>query len=235
MKFYRYQPINKYSIENLILKKNWASNPIHFNDPFEFPLQTDYSLGNGNKITFLNENQRENREALRSLLSRVGVISYSRSEQLLLLWSHYANCHRGMCLVFEFGEKDNIHEVKYRKTTPNLRYSNKENFQKVLITKSLEWKYEREYRELKSPSDCLHPQTGTLVEIIFGCRTPIQDIELIFKICDSNYENPIEFAKMFIQENTFHLSKNITMHKKGEGPPHYWNEKHQSGGGRKPR
>lgn len=206
MLLYRYQPINKFTLENLIHRKNWASNPINFNDPFEFNLRTGNSIDSKGRYIIAEKEVKLVREKIQETLSSMGVVSYSETYDNILLWSHYSYNHQGMCLVFEIeNPKDlNLYKVKYRKNIFNLGFEKKSNNYPVLYTKSIAWKYEKEYREIFMKNERHFNYPGKLKEIIFGCQSSIKDISTVVKICDSD---EIIFSKMFIQRDTFNLGK----------------------------
>ncbi|MBK6903809.1 MAG: DUF2971 domain-containing protein [Saprospirales bacterium] len=81
----------------------------------------------------------------------LGLLCFCESWKSPLLWSHYADRHRGVALEFEV--KDNTAEkVRYQKsrtkiTLEKLSNSPEDDFEiKLLTTKYVEWKYEQEYR-----------------------------------------------------------------------------------------
>src|SRR5260370_42506760 len=99
------------------------------------------------------------------------------------MWSHYADCHQGVCL--QFSDLDRfcrplgiIRQVDYTHDLPvfsvfrmdEQEYADKIGFE-ILLRKSPKWSYEEEWRSVttrpahlqKFPPECL---TG----VIFGCR-----------------------------------------------------------------
>ena len=98
-------------------------------------------------------------EFIESTGAASGLVCFSRRNDGILLWSHYADGHKGFVvgfgvpqLVNSFGREDGtLVEVVYSETRPNMGsvYSNveDENIRTAIIrTKSPEWKYEEEYR-----------------------------------------------------------------------------------------
>lgn len=86
-----------------------------------------------------------------------GVLSLSRSNKSLLMWSHYASSHCGFVIGFDEnndffhqstieGKVTNPYSVKYsdQKITVDLDAENM--IEKILCHKSLEWSYEQEER-----------------------------------------------------------------------------------------
>lgn len=86
-----------------------------------------------------------------------GVLSLSARWNSLLMWAHYADCHKGYCIGFYeeclrnsrlFGRGGMVqYDKKYPEITPDPTHLNfmKEVFTKT-HTKSVEWEYEEEYR-----------------------------------------------------------------------------------------
>lgn len=82
----------------------------------------------------------------------IGVLCFSRKWHNPILWSHYADKHRGLCLGFEIPDKWAI-EVSYRLTRLKPEPENyqprndKDTFgYKLLTTKFRHWMYEDEVR-----------------------------------------------------------------------------------------
>lgn len=81
----------------------------------------------------------------------IGLLCLSEVADDLLMWSHYADSHRGICLVFDwntvfFGQAQ---AVIYQKNRPRLNpifQSHEEMLNHALLTKSDHWLYEKERR-----------------------------------------------------------------------------------------
>ena len=96
-----------------------------------------------------------------------------------LMWSHYADHHRGICLEFD-KDSDLIGmslQVRYRDTYPELLPQNRDVLALVL-TKSSDWSYEQEFRIIASTintpaklhGDFVMLPDGALTAIIVGCQ-----------------------------------------------------------------
>ena len=129
-------------------------------------------------INFLNS-PIDQSEALRSIfhelnltyhLERIGVISLTETPRNLLMWSHYANQHKGICIGYKadfLDDKLNTHHpslpVAYhplKVNYDNVRHDpytdvfslsdesllRKEVILKTLLTKGNDWIYEKEHR-----------------------------------------------------------------------------------------
>ena len=130
--------------------------------------------------TIFNKMGAKKWECARAHLS--GVACFSESNDNLLMWSHYANKGRGICLEFDVcGIKPlgDLLQVKYSTSPPDVNgldlYMDGNLFQQLLSCKSVEWKYEREWRlfifdrnGLKKSNRCRPYSEETLKAVYFG-------------------------------------------------------------------
>lgn len=122
------------------------------NDPFELlsPDLTNRNL----RYRFLHWKK--------DISKKFGFLCCSNTLNEPLLWSHYADKHKGVALELEV-DNTNIMEVKYRKTRLRLdieKIKISGGFSESLAlklgkTKYIKWKYEQEYRVPIDLSDCL--------------------------------------------------------------------------------
>ncbi|WP_169819440.1 DUF2971 domain-containing protein [Pseudohongiella acticola] len=124
---------------------------LELNDPFEF-------LG-------ANLKDREFRRAMNNIKEKLsetkGLLCFSKTWNNPVLWSHYADHHRGVCLEFEIPEK-NLSKVDY--VEERIQYSGDIDtslMRRFLTTKFEHWSYEQEYRafiglDLESAEDGLY-------------------------------------------------------------------------------
>lgn len=155
MKVYKYLDANWGRVA-LKEKEFKISRILELNDPFEF-----MSIAPKNKIE-----RQLFRKTLENLNEEMGVISFSKVWDIPLMWSHYGEKHKGICLEFDVSQSDNVderilHEVqydRYRKAISfdsnvfsDTRYVNILN--KLSHTKHTNWKYEKELRILPKLSD----------------------------------------------------------------------------------
>lgn len=97
-----------------------------------------------------------------AIKSKVGVLSLSESVNNLLLWSYYADSHKGIVIEFDArhaffdrrrSEKDELYHlrrVKYEKRSSLGRSLLDLDGGDLLLTKSLDWSHECEWRMLAS-------------------------------------------------------------------------------------
>lgn len=160
------------------------------------------------------------------MISDFGVVCYSRFYSKRLMWSHYADSHKGMCLVFDI-PKEIVYEtfvkVEYGEEIPDAYFNiddmdNWSRLMKIVKTKSNEWKHEEEYRQVYKKKNFYEDYPGRLSEIIFGSKTTRLDINLVINIL-RNYYSEIIISKMYLSIDSFHLGKMSMTLRKGEK---YW-------------
>jgi hypothetical protein len=115
------------------------------NDPFEFQAvnlcdpvhaQAFYGIPKAGSIGFLAEIAR-----------RFGVLCFSEDKSDLLQWAHYADHHRGICLGFDVESEGKFGPVEYVSERLPWPEQLDQNFMwELLRTKSVDWKYEKEWR-----------------------------------------------------------------------------------------
>jgi hypothetical protein len=148
MKLYHFIS-EKYGLEAIEKQRLKASTLDNLNDPFEL-FAIDMS------------SSREFRVALRTYKSYLThkwcLLCFSKTWRSPLLWSHYAERHKGMALVFEVPETF-VEHIKYRKRRIKIneaKVENEDTTRRLLTTKYIEWAYEKEARVFKSVSDVVY-------------------------------------------------------------------------------
>ncbi len=227
--FYKYYQINKENkvfIERIFTHNElYFPSPKQFNDPFDSrnPVSYEGTISEWEKylgdridkyIPNLTTEQRQikikelAKKALNesifddlpnSYIDAMGVFCMTEKNDNILMWSHYANSHKGICLEFQsistnpffiIAQKMN-YESKYSK--PNmLRSRNEEKMQATLLTKSKDWEYEKEWRIINhdnGPGVYNFP-AELLTGVIFGCSIEEEDKNLIKNLSLSRNPKP---------------------------------------------
>jgi len=84
------------------------------------------------------------------------VTCFSERQKSFLMWSHYANGHRGMCIGLNTEkipvppEKGYCSKITYRRERVPI---GPRNAAKIALSKSVEWRYEKEWRILMAKCD----------------------------------------------------------------------------------
>lgn len=132
----------------------------------------------------------ENGELLRRLLEDASVLSLSKIPDSILMWSHYADFHRGAVVEFkipidkralniESAYKELVAlDVDYTRARPALVYSGapadgSETLRHLFLAKSDHWSYEQESRVIKRTGGCgiFDYNHGYLHAVIVGARS----------------------------------------------------------------
>lgn len=108
-----------------------------------------------------------------------GIFSATPINNNILMWSHYANCHKGFCVGFD-SKKLFEHlaggggEILYEKTYPIISPidERQKQYAMQIMTKSIHWTYEVEYRltTLMKVNQAVEFPADIITEIIFGSR-----------------------------------------------------------------
>jgi hypothetical protein len=181
MKLYKYHTINLYLLQSLRKKINWHSKLHLLNDPYE--------------CFFID---KTNTSVYKNFLSQLCVCCFSKNMNEILMWSHYANNHKGVCIEFEIIDEsvinEQLFEVKYsnellthnniEKTSLGHLSLNLNNNGKFLVTKFQNWSYEEEWRTYVICDDenlngMEKHFIGNLTALYFGKNSSQDDIDLI--------------------------------------------------------
>lgn len=233
--------INKYTYDNLLNNKIWFNSVLNFNDPYDFFIPVNLNFTDKTFIKndpFSNNIDPEYSAKIRKCLKnnpdklhafyQKGVENtakdfliscFSETAKEILMWSHYADYHRGICLKFDssldkqfFHKEDNcckkgkIRKVKYPKKYKKINYFEdpKKFFFTNVYTKYHKWKYEKEWR-LFSRSHSIQFKKESLVGVIFGCRTSKKDYENICKLVKQCKYPNVEFILAKRSKDKFEL------------------------------
>jgi len=221
-----------------ILKTNSLrfSSPSEFNDPFE--LSTDLidktftredlktlinnssTLNNKGRRDLLNKNQKNKSSveyaintALEGFKRESGVSCFSKSYMKTLMWSHYADKHKGICigirLPITLKSMDFVMlSVNYVEKIKPLNYfkNRGEVFFYWAFTKSHIWEYEEEVRGLYIKTNgVIKFDIECIKEIHYGLKTTKDDIKVIEKIVQEKGYKVDKKTRMEINTNTFDL------------------------------
>ena len=112
-----------------------------------------------------------------------GIACFSAHVTDIMMWSHYADGHRGFCLEFDASVPpfSNAFEVSYSDSVPSINpvavLVNDPNDNEILrafvLTKARCWSYEREWRLMHAEPNKLYGYgDGPLTGIYFGAEMP---------------------------------------------------------------
>lgn len=123
------------------------------------------------------------------MTSTFGVACFSGFMNSQLMWSHYADNHRGICLIYKpeldfSGLLRRAYEVEYKKEYPQVRLVDFNKLKEVavnrlLLTKSKDWAYEAEYRLLRAfgAKETVRHSPQALVGVVLGARISQENLK----------------------------------------------------------
>lgn len=215
-KLYMYKPPNAYTLDILINNRLWAAKPERFNDPFDCDLEIAKGVtaedvlagmrerGDGEqaiekyKARYIDadgelilEKQKQVDKVIQNFIEEnrnFGVVCLSEVCDSILMWSHYAQSHMGICFEFirarnnPLGDEEICSPVKYERNYPKIDLGQMlptpdgQTMKFMMWTKSCEWSYEKEWRLITDRGDFVCPLPEKISRVILGIR-----IEDVFK------------------------------------------------------
>lgn len=169
-----------HAIDDLRKRRLKVSFLADMNDPFEL-LAPRLDRAN-HRIAFHRWREDMNK--------KTRVLCFSRDWSNPVLWSHYADKHRGICLGFEIPD-EYVLEINYENSRLELQIEKQlEKFgtvggdiaTKVMTTKFVDWQYEKEVRMFVKSREVyeeigLHfypfDQSLILKEVVVGARSSV--------------------------------------------------------------
>jgi len=147
------------------------------------------------------------------------ICSFSSIWDSLLLWSHYSDSHRGICLVFDANYDDFglAYQVQYSKDYPSISYFDRDTdklIELMALTKASAWSYECEFRLLSKepwyePLLPVHDHVYTfpkerLIGVILGSEI-IPENESYIRGLMSGFGGKLELLRARRSRNTYSL------------------------------
>ena len=235
---YKYRPYSVRSLEILIKKELYFASPQQLNDPYDCQLSIVDTLSEAIDRT------RQTRSKLLDVLEKLqnieelnikiatdfanaGVLSLARIPMNVLMWSHYADDHRGFVLGFELSDKFTTHDnaehiigaadVIYCESNPftdfflnfELEVPSYDDYWSSLMeiglrAKNVCWAYEEEVRVLRKVSGAVSFRPYELREIIFGLNMPESDQKVVRTILSGHDWKHVSYRKI-VRTNGFAL------------------------------
>jgi hypothetical protein len=213
---YRSLAVREYAAQTLRHRTLYAASPADLNDPFECrysvkPLprkEQIEAIARSRSLKRIVDPRKRIRAAIDDADSTVrqeviaalptwhrgeldlqaGIISLSARKDDLLMWGHYADSHRGICLEFDGSALpfSDAKRVRYSKVFPAISLPPTdfaETGRLVLLSKSEHWRYEEEWRAVQLNFD-KYPRLvafapEALTGVIFGCMCSDANREIV--------------------------------------------------------
>ena len=154
-------------------------------------------------------------KAVDRVMNRHGICCFSRKNEEILMWYHYADSHKGICLGFDVSKDPDFFvfpiNVTYQDNYPKIDVSQPAGTNKyvsaLLGTKYKKWYYEQEVRVYKEHHQAYHFIPASLVCVTFGCKAEAKIIEEVISVANANIElNHVRFYKTEMDKETYKLN-----------------------------
>lgn len=150
-----------------------------------------------------------------------GVLSLARRWDCPLMWSHYADEHRGICIEYDLSDTEfsNLRAVSYNspraiKVSDLVAWKvnkNSEAKEKILRTfffaKAPQWRYEHEWRDL-STSTGPSSAPAQISAVYFGLRCDYTVITTVVRLF-ANSTSKVKFFAIHPLESSFRLRRQL--------------------------
>lgn len=243
---YKYYSDTKLNFETIKNNSMWYSAPCNFNDIFDCNISIDDEKIFNNALNLFPDKRgvrtgspmwKKLKEEINrglymletqfnELRNTTGISCFSEREDSLLMWAHYANNHRGICVEYNLL---NINKELGFTAVPIIYSNDRTCFDSIesygekdiwkffiesLTSKSMEWNYEKEWRIIRDQVACGSQwdvnKKGALLKmirpdsIILGCATNLEFEKEIMRYCD---DNKIKLYKMKKDQYEYKLNK----------------------------
>lgn len=167
IKLYKYLSVKDYTYDTIEKEEIWASETKVLNDPFEFEMY------------YADQAEDRIKEFYEDVLERNEVIALTCDYRNKLMWAHYADSHRGLCLEYQVLNSAHVYPVEYVQHRTNITQDvnawldrskyileHPEDLKpeddaliaqitKIMVSKGSEWAYEQEYRIVTRDHDSI--------------------------------------------------------------------------------
>ena len=211
---YKYLSVNINTLKTLINAELFFSFPKNFNDPFDskFILNLENLTEEGLKTFYKDKNELNTKvlqfqknkgsivneieqDYIDGISKTLGVTCFSENSEDILMWAHYANNFKGICMVFDWKKHQeffNGYKVQYKNFLPSVSYDGLGKFEisEILLTKLTNWEYEKEVRSIfkidDSGSNPAHFNPKALSGIIFGNKIDPNEKKMIKNLINNH-------------------------------------------------
>lgn len=228
---HRYEQINLQTLRNLKGNVIYLGAPRNFNDPYDCAIGAPLSELSDHGLQQILEGRRVDaphealkvmfregaaqtlREHTEKFLNERGVACFTEKPDNLLMWSHYADGGRGMCLAFSTAEKlfEKAQKVVYSDQIPTLSLDallcskQYEAITQLYRTKSSHWAYEEEWRVIhEQAGTSWHYEAASLLAVYFGPNVPEDLMEIALLILTGQNET-VRFYRGRRSEHEFRM------------------------------
>jgi Protein of unknown function (DUF2971) len=177
VKLYKYRSISgdsfRFTQDIFIERRLFSQKAVSLNDPNEgvlhIEIENPYSEW-GNQLEQRNRQQTH-------------LCCFSSDHKNTLMWSHYADQHKGICIEFNSTEfiynSGRILEVEYSDNIKKIPPSDMENYEILFSSKSSDWSYEKEWRYISKDNQFLKFSDKAISRILLGWRFDESNLDIL--------------------------------------------------------
>lgn len=152
-------------------------------------------------------------------LQGVGIYCLTETYKNILMWSHYAKSHRGICIEFDVARGIKtfglFRKVRYDEPMPTLDYpdSTPHAILSPILRKSNEWSYEEEWRVaiLSASHQYIDFPPDAVTAIIFGCAATKETHATVDKLLEerANKRLPNVVKKQVVRADRKYMIQDV--------------------------
>lgn len=208
-----YRGINR-DWNSIIKPELWLCQAGYFNDPYDcaflynchtreiYDPKTERDLAIEESIKQYEQDKKSD-----IIQSAVFVGCFSERNESLLMWSHYADEHRGLCIGYNLHDlikNYNCFPVIYSDEMPQekeIDLDKTDSLMKYMLTKCRDWSYEKEWRIIQIDRTCT--KSGKLISF----ERPVEVYMGSTKKVEEKYRrNHEKFARLKEQDHSIKAS-----------------------------
>lgn len=187
MTLYKFKSLDEFEFIADIIMNNrlYSTEFTNLNDPMEGVFEYDNTVDRSIIERIVGEKRKHK------------ICALTKNYHNPILWAHYANSFKGICIEVEIDEKIlTPHEITYGSFTPiiSAEYDNIINFRQepdqwaisALTRKYEDWAYEEEVRLLNNKQNVYIEKGVSVKSILFGVHTSSIYKQVIEKITPTN-------------------------------------------------
>lgn len=151
-------------------------------------------------------------DAIEKQMNNTGILCLTPHNDNLLMWAHYADSHKGVCIEYDLQTDINAFcfpkKVEYSDDYMRFNYvKNHEHVTDCIFHKSSAWSYEDEYRivRLGQVREAVEINSLAIKSICFGCKCPLPDINEIKTIIKEKGWTHIQLKQACVDDSAFKL------------------------------
>lgn len=233
---WKYRPNNSFTDDIFQSHALYFPYPTQLNDPFDcqiqpvtctpaeiaaFVQQNNAGRSNSDMRAMVAEATRDPdafrgsiNDSMRKFINKVGVCSFTTNFDNLLMWAHYTESHKGLCLGFDVTQDPDLFDVPLQvQYAPYPVYNHLTDSSqlayKVLATKSDHWAYEEEVRVMKIPMPLKQKMSFNplvLREVLFGCNMSADERQRIKQLAKNSGFGHTIFKRAVVSPNSYALT-----------------------------